>query len=109
MSTASHIQASPNVCRILSLDGGGAKGFYILGVLKQVEAMLGGQSLCEHFDLIFGTSTGAIMAALVTSGHQIDSVLKAWRIAEGSQFELMGLSIFRPHCRVGSRKTASFS
>jgi hypothetical protein len=46
MSTATPILASPNVCRILSLDGGGAKGFYTLGVLKQVEAMLGGEPLC---------------------------------------------------------------
>ena len=41
-------------CRVLSLDGGGAKGFYTLGVLKQIEAMLG-RPLCECFDLIFGT------------------------------------------------------
>lgn len=27
--------------RILSLDGGGAKGFYTLGVLKEIEALLG--------------------------------------------------------------------
>jgi len=46
MSTATPILASPNVCRILSLDGGGAKGFYTLGVLKQVEGMLGGEPLC---------------------------------------------------------------
>lgn len=26
--------------RILSLDGGGAKGFYTLGVLKEIEGML---------------------------------------------------------------------
>jgi patatin-like phospholipase/acyl hydrolase len=26
--------------RILSLDGDGAKGFYTLGVLKEIEAML---------------------------------------------------------------------
>jgi hypothetical protein len=28
------------LCRILSLDGGGAKGFYTLGVLKEIEGML---------------------------------------------------------------------
>jgi patatin-like phospholipase/acyl hydrolase len=27
--------------RVLSLDGGGAKGFYSLGVLMEVEAMVG--------------------------------------------------------------------
>ena len=36
-------------CRILSLDGGGAKGFYTLGVLKQLEAMLGGEPLATKF------------------------------------------------------------
>src|SRR5580658_454211 len=59
------------LCRILSLDGGGAKGFYTLGVLAQVEALLGGGPLYQHFDLIFGTSTGAIIAALLALGHTV--------------------------------------
>ena len=46
--------------RILSLDGGGAKGFYTLGVLFELEAMLN-CPLHKHFDLVFGTSTGAII------------------------------------------------
>jgi len=79
MSTATPILASPNVCRILSLDGGGAKGFYTLGVLKQVEAMLGGQPLCKHFNLIFGTSTGAIIAALLALGHQVEAILELYK------------------------------
>ena len=29
-----------NLCRILALDGGGAKGFYTLGVLKEIEAVV---------------------------------------------------------------------
>src|ERR1700674_4187595 len=60
--------------RIPSLDGGGAKGFYTLGVLKEVEAMLGGSPLCEQFDLIFGTSTGAIIAALLGLGRPVDEI-----------------------------------
>ena len=55
-------------CRVLSLDGGGAKGFYTLGVLKQLEAQLGGEPLATKFDLIFGTSTGAIIASLLALG-----------------------------------------
>lgn len=62
------------LCRILSLDGGGAKGFYTLGVLAQVEAMLKGSPLCEHFDLIFGTSTGAIIAALLSLGYVVEDI-----------------------------------
>jgi hypothetical protein len=30
----------PRIFRILSLDGGGAKGFYTLGALKEVEALV---------------------------------------------------------------------
>jgi patatin-like phospholipase/acyl hydrolase len=58
---------------VLSLDGGGAKGFYTLGILKEVEG-LAGVPLCEKFRLIFGTSTGAIIAALIALGKTVDSV-----------------------------------
>ena len=59
--------------RILCLDGGGAKGFYTLGVLREIEAMLGCR-LHERFDLVFGTSTGAIIAALIGLGHSVDEI-----------------------------------
>ena len=59
--------------RVLSLDGGGAKGFYTLGVLRQIEAMVG-RPLCECFDLIFGTSTGSIIAALLALGFSLDEI-----------------------------------
>ena len=52
-------------------DGGGAKGFYTLGVLNQLEALLGGGPLCERFELIFGTSTGAIIAAFLSWGLSV--------------------------------------
>ncbi|HEX7930449.1 MAG TPA: patatin-like phospholipase family protein [Sphingomicrobium sp.] len=59
--------------RILSLDGGGAKGFYSLGVLREVEGLIG-KPLAEGFDLIFGTSTGAIIAALLAQGRSVDEI-----------------------------------
>lgn len=59
--------------RVLSLDGGGAKGFYTLGVLKEIEGMLG-CPLYKRFDLVFGTSTGAIIAALISLGYEIDHI-----------------------------------
>ena len=61
------------VCRILSLDGGGAKGFYPLGILREVEALLP-QPIHETFDLIFGTSTGSIIAALLATGLSVDGI-----------------------------------
>lgn len=59
--------------RVLSLDGGGAKGFYTIGILAEIEAMTG-RPICESFDLIFGTSTGAIIAALLARGESIASI-----------------------------------
>jgi len=59
--------------RVLTLDGGGAKGFYTLGVLREVEALVG-MRLHEKFDLIFGTSTGAIIAAMLALGHSVDEI-----------------------------------
>lgn len=65
--------SSEGICRILSLDGGGAKGFYTLGILAEIEAMVG-KPLCEQFNLIFGTSTGAIIAALLARGDSVQTV-----------------------------------
>ena len=60
-------------CRILSLDGGGAKGFYTLGVLREIEAMVD-CPLCQRFELIFGTSTGAIIATLIALGYKVEEI-----------------------------------
>jgi patatin-like phospholipase/acyl hydrolase len=64
--------------RILSLDGGGAKGFYSLGVLREIEGMLS-KPLHESFDLIFGTSTGAIIASLLALGHSVSSIHELYK------------------------------
>src|ERR1700760_2048919 len=59
--------------RILALDGGGAKGFYTLGVLSEIEALVG-TPLSSNFDLIFGTSTGSIIAALLARGESVSKI-----------------------------------
>jgi predicted acylesterase/phospholipase RssA len=64
--------------RILSLDGGGAKGFYTLGVLKEIEGMIK-SPLYKRFDLIFGTSTGAIIAALIALGYEVDQIHELYK------------------------------
>jgi patatin-like phospholipase/acyl hydrolase len=65
--------------RVLSLDGGGAKGFYTLGVLREIEAMLGGGPLSDHFRLIFGTSTGSIIASLLALGYKVNDIYELYR------------------------------
>ena len=59
--------------RVLTLDGGGAKGFYTLGALREIEGLVD-MRLHEKFDLIFGTSTGAIIAAMLALGHSVDEI-----------------------------------
>lgn len=65
----------PGPKRILSLDGGGLRGALTLGILHEMEAHLrkryGGDPdfrLAHYFDLIAGTSTGAIIAATLALG-----------------------------------------
>jgi patatin-like phospholipase/acyl hydrolase len=60
---------------ILSLDGGGSKGVYTLGVLSEFEKAFGCK-VYEKFDLIYGTSTGAIIAALLGLGLTVEEVKK---------------------------------
>src|SRR5437016_5311995 len=72
-TTANEGSKTSALFRILSLDGGGAKGFYTIGVLEEIEAMMK-KPLFDCFDLIFGTSTGAIIAALLARGEKIATV-----------------------------------
>lgn len=67
---------SPNMkeeFKILVLDGGGSKGIYTLGILKELELKLG-SPLCNHFNLIYGTSTGSIIASLIAMGKTISEI-----------------------------------
>lgn len=66
------------IFRILSLDGGGAKGFYTLGVLREIEAMIG-CGLHERFDLIFGTSTGSIITAMLALGKSVPQIIALYQ------------------------------
>lgn len=51
--------------RILCLDGGGTRGVATLQVLKQLKRESGGLEMHEIFDMVVGTSTGAIIASLI--------------------------------------------
>ena len=64
--------------RVLSLDGGGAKGFYTLGILREIEAMIGCR-LYERFDLIFGTSTGSIITAMLALGKSVPEIISLYQ------------------------------
>jgi patatin-like phospholipase/acyl hydrolase len=72
---------SPGPKKILSLDGGGIRGALTLGYLKGIEDILKAKfpdkpdfRLSDYFDLIGGTSTGAIIAASLATGKSVDEI-----------------------------------
>jgi predicted acylesterase/phospholipase RssA len=80
--------------RILALDGGGLRGILTLGILERIEGVLrerhdGGPQfrLCHYFDLIAGTSTGAIMAATLAMGWSVADLVKKYQALGQSVFE----------------------
>lgn len=73
-----NVKNGSHLCRILSLDGGGSKGFYTLGILQELEASLG-MPLHEKFDIIFGTSTGSIIASLLALGYRVEEIHKLYK------------------------------
>jgi len=59
---------------ILALDGGGARGIYPACILASVERNLG-KPIKDCFDLITGTSTGAIIAGAAAAGVKMRAVV----------------------------------
>jgi hypothetical protein len=64
--------------KLLALDGGGTRGIVSIAFLEQIEELLRRRSgrgdafrLSDHFDLIGGTSTGAIIAAGLALGRSV--------------------------------------
>ncbi|KAL7500826.1 hypothetical protein ACHAWT_009002, partial [Skeletonema menzelii] len=51
--------------RILCLDGGGTRGIAAVNSLRHLVDAMKGVEVCDAFDMIVGTSTGAIVAFLV--------------------------------------------
>src|SRR5690242_5395276 len=92
--------------RILALDGGGIRGALTLGYLEKLETLLrersGNQNLklCDYFDLIGGTSTGAIIASCLATGMDVKTVIGLYEEFGKEILESGGLILFRaagPH------------
>lgn len=80
-SFAQHLARNETPKRILSIDGGGIRGVLTVGMLREIEAMLRRRfgddpdfRLADYFDLIGGTSTGAIIAAGLALGMSVDEI-----------------------------------
>ena len=72
--------ASPGPKKILSCDGGGILGLMSVEILARLESELRAKTgnpkllLCDYFDFVCGTSTGAIIAACIAAGMDTDRI-----------------------------------
>jgi hypothetical protein len=80
--------------RILCLDGGGIRGILSLGFLLEIETLLRSRHnndpdfrLCDYFDLIAGTSTGSIIAALLAQGRSVAEIITLYKELAGKVFQ----------------------
>lgn len=95
-SLQNHLEAS-DTKRILALDGGGIRGALSLGILKNIEDLLKERfrsvippqdfRLHHYYDLIGGTSTGAIIASALAIGMSVDEITE--------KYKELGADIFR--------------
>jgi hypothetical protein len=75
---------------MLALDGGGIRGLLTLGILEKIESLVAGNSgrkLCDYFDYIAGTSTGAIIAAGLARGMTTAQLVDFYRSSGKEMFE----------------------
>ena len=88
----------PGPKRILALDGGGIRGILTVQLLKRIEQILRDRSgddsavLADYFDLIGGTSTGAIIASALALGWTVERIETLYLELGNSIFES---SLFR--------------
>jgi hypothetical protein len=90
----------PGPKRILSLDGGGVRGIASIAFLERIEAMveqIEGRPvlLGDWFDMIGGTSTGAIIATALALGYRVSEVRDFYqriapKVFKRSRFRLAG-------------------
>jgi uncharacterized protein len=97
----SRIDPNSGPKRMLALDGGGVRGILTLQFLRRIESILRQRRqdsklvLADYFDLIGGTSTGAIIAAGLALGFNVDKIELLYR-------DLAGRIFAKPLFRIGA-------
>lgn len=85
--------AAPGPKRLLAIAGGGIRGLIAIEFLSQLESRLRTTFerpdlvLADYFDYVGGTSTGAIIATLVSLGYGVDAIRKFYVEGARTMFE----------------------
>lgn len=85
--------AAPGPKKLLAIDGGGIRGLIALEFLARIEALLrekfgrGDLVLADYFDYVGGTSTGAIIATLISLGFPTETMIEFYRTGAHTMFE----------------------
>ncbi|WP_398309270.1 patatin-like phospholipase family protein [Zoogloea sp.] len=81
---------TPGPKKILSCDGGGILGLMSVEILARLESDLRTELgkpdllLCDYFDFVCGTSTGAIVAACISAGMSTEQI-RGFYVSSGKQ------------------------
>lgn len=81
---------APGPKKILACDGGGILGLMSVEILARLEADLRSELgkpdllLCDYFDFVCGTSTGAIVAACIAAGMSTEQI-RSFYVSSGKQ------------------------
>lgn len=106
-NNSNKLQGSHNkrVIRILSLDGGGTRGYIQAKFLELLCNEFGITNLGEYFDLIVGTSIGGINAVALANGMGPNDLIKFFRKTSPWIFTIRSKKdIFSNHASIPSNK-----
>ncbi len=108
---------NPGCKRVLALDGGGLRGVLTLSYLEKLETLLRDRygadpdfRLSDYFDLIGGTSTGAIIASFLAMGRSIAEIREGYRLLGSRVFRTMPwrIGMFSPKFEAGPLREVLF-
>ena len=98
MGLAEKINSKNSPKKLLALDGGGIRGMITVEVLAKIENLLRAElgrgkdfRLCEYFDYVAGTSTGAIIATCLSWGMSVDEIRKFYEESGEEMFDKASL------------------
>ncbi len=92
----SHLDAlidAPGPKRLLAIDGGGIRGLIAIVFLAKIESLLRERFnrpdlvLSQYFDYVAGTSTGAIIATLISLGYSTEAIRRFYKTGAHTMFD----------------------